>query len=81
MDFISFINSQEPVASWTVEKKTNLLNSLATHFGWESLTPPAMTKQEFINTRLTIKIKDWVNRIRKIEAMASVSYDEVDLNN
>ena len=80
MDFMTFIGTQEPVASWTTEKRLELLDSLATHFGWNESSPPSVTKKQFVNTRLTQKIRNWVNKARKVEAMASVTYDAIDLD-
>ena len=80
MDFMTFIGTQEPVASWTTEKRLELLDSLATHFGWRDSNPPSITKKQFVNIRMTQRIKGWVNKVRKIEATESVTYDAIDLD-
>ena len=77
MDFMTFIGSQEPVASWTTAKKLELLEDLAVHFGWRE--PQSVTKKQFVNTKLTQKIRGWVNKARKVEAMEAITYDPIDL--
>jgi hypothetical protein len=79
MDFMTFIGSQEPVVDWTTAEQLKLLDSLAYHFGWRDSEAPTINKKQFVNTKFTQKIKGWVNKARKVEAMEAVIYDAIDL--
>ena len=83
MDIIGFINTQEPVASWTIEKKQAMLNDLASHFGYDGYitnmeTPP--TKKAYVNSRLIEHIRMWVNKHRKDAALRAATYEKLDIS-
>lgn len=87
MDIVGFINTQEPVASWTIEKKVAFLNDLCATGGYqETITneagetvPNPMTKKEFANRMIAKQIVRWVNGWRKTVAESSVIIESVEL--
>lgn len=86
MDIITYMNSQEPVASWTAAKKTAMLDSLcATHGYQEKVTDEEgneidnpETKKAFANRMIIEQIKRWVNGWRKSEAERAAAYEEIN---
>jgi hypothetical protein len=80
MDFIDFIKTQPPVDNWTTVEQMKLLDDLSDHFGWRDSYIGNTTKKAFVDRKLTQKIKAWVHRVRKIRAMETVTYDEIDLD-
>ena len=91
MDIIGFINTQEPVASWTTAKKVSMLNDLCeTHGYQEQVLDPdnpgqvidnPETKKAFVNRMIRKQLKIWVNGWRKSKAQNEVVYDEIELEN
>jgi hypothetical protein len=87
MDLIAYINSQEPVKSWTATKKKAMLDDLcATHGYQETVTDEKgetvanpESKKDFANRMLVEQIKRWVNGWRKTQAEKEVTYEQIKL--
>jgi ribosome modulation factor len=84
MDLISFINTQEPVKSWTTAKKQAFLDDLVSTHGYQETIdekPNPETKKDFANRMIKEQIKRWVNGWRKTKAEKKLIVDEIDFNN
>ena len=86
MDFVGFITTQEPVASWTTEKKVAFLNDLCATGGYkETVTseageiPNPITKKQYANRMIAKQIARWVNNWRRNVAKSSVTIESVEL--
>jgi hypothetical protein len=87
MDFIEFINNQEPVASWTAAKKLAFLSDMCSTGGYQeeiddgsgTMIPNPETKKQFANRMIARQIVRWVNGWRKSVAEAEVIYETVEL--
>lgn len=87
MDIITFINSEQPVASWTAEEKIAFLNDFVATGGYqETVTNEAgetvanpVTKKEFANRMIIKYIARCVNGWRKSVAEANIVIDSVEL--
>lgn len=85
IDIISFLNSQEPVASWPASEKQAILDDLAVKYGYSStivddngqvITNPE-TKKQFVNRKIMEMIARWINAVRERVAKASATYNKV----
>jgi hypothetical protein len=82
IDIIGFINTQEPVASWTPEKKQAMLNDLCSTHGYQEIIddlPNPETKKQFANRIILWQIKKWVEGWRKSVAIQGLTIDEINL--
>jgi hypothetical protein len=87
MDIVGFINSQEPVASWTTVQKVAFLNDLCSTGGYQETIvneagetiPNPITKKQFANRMIIKQVARWINGWRKSVAESALTIESVDL--
>jgi len=85
MDILGFIETQEPVLSWTSAKKLELGDRFCKARGYQELIddgecgsiPNPQTKKEFMNKDILGYIKLMVNSNIRQEAIDTLIYDEI----
>jgi len=87
-DIIGYLNSVEPIASWSTAKKQDMLNHYVSHFGYQEnidegtgeLVPNPESKKQFANRMLKEHIKDCVNSVRDRASKEAATYEKLDLD-
>ncbi len=74
LNFVQFINDN---TSFTPEKNQAMLDDLASYFGYSDQSE--LTKVEFVNKALTENIKAMINKQRRREAKAAITYETFDI--
>lgn len=87
MDFVSFINSQEPVASWSAKKKADFLTDAAYSCGWRetmmdeqgAIVDNPVSAKDHLNNYLRDHIVGLVHSNRKAKAKKQITIETVEI--
>lgn len=86
MDIVGYINTQEPVASWTTAKKQKMLDRFCEARGYEetvidnegNIIPNPLTRKEFMNSDLENYIIKMFRSDAEREARETLVIEEID---
>ena len=85
MNFIKFISSQEPVASWPATRKKKFLDRFCEARGYDPMPDPetgepTVTQFQFFNRDITSYITTMVDGRAREEALLNLEYEKTDLD-
>ena len=75
INIVDYINSQEPVASWTTVKKQEMLDRFCEARGYDEGS--GLTKAQFMDKDILNYIKVMVDGNAREEAINALIYDEI----